>query len=142
MNLASIRGIIASARQNKDKPLTRPALAKIGEAAAAHYLAAQGYQILERNLRSRGGELDIIAKQGKELVFVEVKARTSTAYGPPSYAVGKAKRKKLASLAQAYVVARFKREVPWRFDIVEVLLTPEGKITSLKVLAGAFRPER
>jgi putative endonuclease len=117
-------------------------LAKIGEAAAAHYLAAQGYQILERNLRSRGGELDIIAKQGKELVFVEVKARTSTAYGPPSYAVGKAKRKKLIRLAQAYVVARFKREVPWRFDIVEVLLTPGGKITSLNILAGAFRPER
>jgi putative endonuclease len=142
MNLASIRGIITSARPNKDKPLTRPALAKIGETAAAHYLAAQGYQILERNLHSRGGELDIIAKQGKELVFVEVKARTSETYGPPSYAVGKAKRQKLVRLAQAYVAARFKREVPWRFDIVEVLLTPEGKITSLKVLPGAFRPER
>lgn len=127
-------------RRKQTEPLARSALARIGEEAAARALLDRGYRIIERNYRSRGGEIDLIARQGNELVFVEVKARTRTDYGTPAQGVTRAKERKLIGLADSYVAGRVRREVRWRFDIVEVYLTPAGKVTQVNVLPGAFRP--
>ncbi|NIM04440.1 MAG: YraN family protein [Armatimonadetes bacterium] len=116
-------------------------LAKIGEEAAARLLRARGYRVLERNYRSRGGEIDIIARQGSELVFAEVKSRSREDFGTPAQGVGKGKRRKLVNLAQGYIANRLRREVAWRFDIVEVWLTPDGKVRRTNIIPGAFRPE-
>jgi putative endonuclease len=123
------------------KPLSRNALAQIGEAAAARLLAGKGYQIFDQNARSPRGEIDIVARQGGDLVFVEVKARTSENFGRPAEAVGKTKQRRIAALAAGYVAARFRREVNWRFDVVEIWLTPEGKVTKTNLIPGAFRPD-
>jgi putative endonuclease len=128
-------------RSSSQKPLSRIALAKIGEAAAVRVLAGKGYQILEQNARSRRGEIDVVARQGSDIVFVEVKARTSEKFGRPAEAVGKEKQRRIIALALGYVAGRFKREVNWRFDVVEVWLTPEGKVTKTNLIPGAFRPD-
>jgi putative endonuclease len=141
MSLKRIREVVSGVSKTPKKALDRLARARIGEEAAARLLASRGYKILQRNYRGRGGEIDIIARQGKELVFVEVKSRSSGEFGTPAQGVGKIKQRKLAGLAQAYVAARLRREVPWRFDIVEVWLTPQGKLSRTNLLPGAFRPE-
>jgi putative endonuclease len=122
-------------------PLDRIALGRIGEDTAVRLLGSRGYRIVERNWRVRGGEIDIIAQHGKEVVFVEVKSRTGDMYGPPSEAVDTVKQRKLVDLAQQYVAHRLRREVPWRFDIVEVWLTLEGKVTRTNLIQAAFRPQ-
>jgi putative endonuclease len=123
------------------KPLSRQALAKIGETAAARLLAGKGYQVLEQNVRTRRGEIDLVARQGQDIVFVEVKARTSEKFGRPAEAIIKSKQRRIAALAAGYVAQHFHREVNWRFDVVEIWLTPEGKVTKTNLIPGAFRPE-
>jgi putative endonuclease len=123
-------------------PLDRRDLAVAGEDAAAGLLIAKGYRILARNYRTSSGELDIIARQADELVFVEVKSRTSEEFGSPAYSVSKAKQRKLASLARGYVAQKIRKEVAWRFDIVEVLLSEAGKVREINLIPGAFRPEK
>jgi putative endonuclease len=122
--------------------LGRLALARIGEEVAARLLLAGGYRILERNARCNMGELDIVAQEGQVVVFVEVKARTSERFGRPVEAVGKTKQRKLANLAAGYVAGRIRKEVAWRFDVVEVWLTEDGKVKKTNLIKGAFRPER
>lgn len=121
-------------------PLDRRALARIGEEAAARLLTSQGYRLLERNYRGIGGEVDIIARQAQELVFIEVKARTDDSFGTPAQAVGRTKQRTIINLAQGYIAQRVKREVRWRVDIVEVWLTREGKVIKTNIIPGAFRP--
>lgn len=90
-----------------------------GEQAAADYLEKQGYVILARNFRTAHGEVDIIARQGNVLVFVEVKTRSSNRYGYPEYSVSPKKRMHLLSAAEKYI-----REHPefqtWRVDVIAV----------------------
>jgi len=128
-------------RRGQKEPFNRLLLARIGEEAAARLLTARGYRILERNLRRRRGEIDIIARKGEEIVFVEVKSRSSEDFGSPAEGVAGAKQRRLADLAAGYIAAHFRREVKWRFDIVEVWLTPEGKVQHTSIIPGAFRPE-
>jgi putative endonuclease len=75
---------------------------KLGEDIAAHYLRNKGYKIIERNFKTPFGEVDIIAEKGERLAFVEVKYRTTLAYGQPYEAVNKAKLHKLRQLANYY----------------------------------------
>jgi putative endonuclease len=128
-------------RRKPPKPLDHIALGKIGEDTAVRLLSSRGYRIIERNWRIRGGEVDIIAQDNGDYVFVEVKSRTNDAYGPPAMAVNSTKQRKLVDLAQHYVSYRLRKDVAWRFDIVEVHLTPEGKVTGTNLIQGAFRPE-
>jgi len=89
----------------------------VGERAAEEWLTRQGYRVLERNVRNHGGEVDLVAREGETLCFVEVKARTSDRYGPAVAAVGSVKRRRLARAAALYLVAH-----PWtgpcRFDVL------------------------
>ena len=89
------------------------------EDAAAAYLEGKNYRILQRNFRCRTGEVDLIARDGAFLVFVEVKTRTGIEKGFPAEAVNAEKRRRLRSAAQAYQM-----NVGWsgpvRFDIIEI----------------------
>jgi putative endonuclease len=93
------------------------------EARAAAYLSGRGYQILERNFTCKAGELDIVARQGDTVVFVEVKSRSSTAFGLPQEHVTAAKRAKLLRAAGFYAKVRG-LDCPLRFDVVAE--GPEG----------------
>lgn len=93
---------------------------RAAEERACEYLRSQGYLIVARNWRWRGGEVDIIAKDGETLVFVEVKARATPRYGHPAEAVGPHKRAKLLSAARAFL-GRDMGKVPVRFDVISLL---------------------
>ena len=101
-------------------------LGKAGEEIAVAHLEGKGYRILERNWRLGKEESDIIARDGDFIVIVEVKTRTSTVFAEPESAVTKNKQRILVRTANAYVnYRRLHGEV--RFDIVTVLIRPEGE---------------
>ena len=78
-------------------------LGKLGEYYADKYISQNGYSILERNYRTKQGEIDIIAKDGNYLAFIEVKTRKSTKFGFPREAVDYYKQNKIRSIAQIYL---------------------------------------
>jgi len=90
------------------------------EALAAQYLKLKGYRILESNYRNRIGEIDIIAKEGTSLVFVEVKARKTERYGSPKNAVTEAKQLKISKTALAYLKETGQLNHKARFDVVAI----------------------
>lgn len=94
-------------------------LGDFGEKAAAEYLENTGYVILKCNYRTPFGEIDIIAKDGDVLVFVEVKTRSSVKYGLPSEAIDKNKREHLIKSAEEYL-RKFPEDCEMRFDAIEV----------------------
>lgn len=120
-------------------PSPRQRFGRAGEDAAVEALRARGYRILERNVRLRRGELDVVAEEAGDLVFVEVKARRSATHGTPAEGVGARKQHALAQLAMAYLVRRGLGERACRFDVVEVWVEPAG-ILRVEVLRDAFRP--
>ncbi|MBI5623060.1 MAG: YraN family protein [Elusimicrobia bacterium] len=87
------------------------------EAKAAEFLESRGFVIIERNYAKPFGEIDIVARDGDSVVFVEVKARAGSAFGGPEAAVDLRKRRKLARTAQAWLLSR-RWEGPSRFDVV------------------------
>lgn len=113
-------------------------LGRRAEEAAAAYLAAQGYIILERNRRFAQGELDIIASHRGELVFVEVRSRSSTGFGAPQETVNFKKQQKLKTLANIYIKTAGAWHKPCRFDVVGVLCSKEGEILSCELIPNAF----
>jgi len=114
------------------------ALGQVGEAAAARFLERRGLVILARNLRSRLGEIDLVARDGPTLVFVEVKARRGLPGDPPEAAVDARKRARLTRLALGYLAARRLGERSCRFDVVGVSLDETGGVTGVRHLRHAF----
>ncbi|MCI5146934.1 MAG: YraN family protein [Candidatus Electrothrix sp. AR3] len=108
---------------------------RVGEDAAVRYLEQQGYTILERNFRLRIGEVDIIARDGAYLVFIEVKTRRSNVFGSPFEAVNQRKQQRIARVALAYV-ARQPLEMPVRFDVAAVHIA--GQTVRVELLKNAF----
>jgi putative endonuclease len=104
------------------------ALGKAGEDLAEKYLCRKNYEILKRNFRSKLGEIDIIARDGKTLVFCEVKTRVSTQYGQPFEAVTPRKQATIRAVAEMYLaVAKNPPNLNGiRFDVVSILSTNEG----------------
>ncbi len=91
------------------------------EALAVDYLEGKGYGILERNYRCPYGEIDVIAKSGEYLVFVEVKYRGSSVWGIPEEAVDRRKQRRISRAALSYYGRNgFAQEVPCRFDVIGV----------------------
>ena len=109
----------------------RRALGASGEDLAAAWYEARGYQLLDRNWRCREGELDLVLQRGRELVFCEVKTRTSAAFGVPAEAVTPTKQRRLRVLATRYL-ATTRRSGRIRFDVAAVL---GGRI---EVIEAAF----
>lgn len=100
-------------------------IGKYGEDLACAYLKKQGYKIIERNFRIRGGEIDIVALDGKTLVYVEVKTRTSHQFGLPHESVGYYKLKFLERASKFYRANRRNLPELERIDVISVDLTQE-----------------
>lgn len=113
-------------------------LGRIAEDAVARYLQANGYAILERNFVAAMGEIDIVARHGPEIVFVEVKSRTSDEIAAPAESVTAAKQSRLIRLAHAYLAAKVQGDIPCRFDVVEVLISPQGRVLQISITRAAF----
>ncbi len=96
-----------------------------GEQLACDFLKKQGYEILERNYRIRGGEIDIVAKDGLYLVFVEVKARNSDEYGLPVESITPWKIKAMVKTAQFYCQKIKWQDGPYRLDLVTIDFTAD-----------------
>ena len=99
----------------------RMALGRWGEDEAAHFLRRNGLKILQRNYRAPVGEIDIVARHRKQLVFVEVKARRTTYYGTPLEAVGERKQRQIIRAAQWYISEHKVDKLQPRFDVIEVM---------------------
>jgi putative endonuclease len=99
-----------------------------GEDRAAAFLRKEGYRILERNYRCPLGEMDIIAREGKTVVFVEVKARSSDRFGSPQAAIGPQKQRRMTAIALFYLKGKGWLDTPARFDVAAVNLQ-EGRET-------------
>src|SRR3990170_3590207 len=118
--------------------MDRLALGRVGEDAAAAALTARGYLILRRNVRTRYGEIDLVAAHGSEIVFIEVKTRTAGDRGRPFDAIHPAKQRRLARLALSFMHRRKLQDRACRFDAVAVWVTREGRMTQVEIMPNAF----
>ena len=108
-----------------------------GESAAEQYLRDKGYRILARNLRSSVGELDLVAEDGQVLVFVEVKARRTDAFGGAIHAIHQRKQEKLIQLAAQYLARHHLKDRLCRFDVV-LLQGTNAKASHIEHIQNAF----
>jgi putative endonuclease len=108
-----------------------------GEDAAEKHLKTLGYKILERNYRTKMGELDIVASDGDTIVFVEVKSRRDKRFGEPELAVDARKQRQLSRAAFMYLTRAKKYNSPCRFDVVSIFSMP-GEGLKVSVLKDAF----
>jgi putative endonuclease len=117
---------------------TRLATGRKGEEEAVKELERRGYRIVTRNYRCRLGEIDIIGEKNLQLVFIEVKARTSQAFGLPQENVNYRKQAKIRRVAQMYLAEthQFHRDIS--FCVVAVQLDSEGKLVGIEVIEEAF----
>jgi putative endonuclease len=99
---------------------------RAGEDLACRHLERAGITIVERNYRCRGGEIDIVARDGEIVVFVEVKERGSSSHGTAVEAVTREKRRRLLRAARLYAATHGLTESPLRFDVVSIDRGPSG----------------
>jgi putative endonuclease len=119
----------------------RHRLGRVGEQLASEHLIRRGYRIVERNYRTRWGELDIVAYDGRTLAFCEVKTRRlSRGDGHPLEAVRALKRARVRKMAGSWLIERTDRPHAdvLRFDAIGVTFDPSGKLVSIEHLEGAF----
>jgi putative endonuclease len=118
--------------------MARQRLGRDGETMAGVELERQGYVILERRYRSRFGEIDLIARDGSTVVFVEVKTKTDGRFGDPVEMVTWQKQRRLVAMAEEYVAGHALDNTPCRFDVVgiDASAAPAGIV----VYKDAFRP--
>jgi putative endonuclease len=102
---------------------TTKELGRRGESRAVWYYRLRGYSILGRNIRDRDGEIDLVARRGRTVVFVEVKTRRSVAAGEPWEAVGERKREQMVRAAQRYLARERLGTITARFDVVSIVWT-------------------
>jgi len=110
---------------------------KKGEDLAADFLQNEGFQILERNWKNRFEEIDIIALENELLVIVEVKTRSSLAFGKPEESVGLRKQRLLVNAAEAYI-KKYNSDRETRFDIISVVTNGTG--ANIQHIRHAFSP--
>jgi len=104
------------------------AIGRMGERIAKAWLRANGAKVLYRNFKApRGGEVDIVARHGKLLLFTEVKTRRAGGLGRPLDAVDRDKQRLIERGANEWLRLLGTREIPWRFDVIEVILTDREK---------------
>ncbi|HQP10182.1 MAG TPA: YraN family protein [Candidatus Omnitrophota bacterium] len=115
-------------------------LGQAGEQEAVTFLERQGYRILERNFRNPLGEIDIIAKEGDTICFIEVKTRSSQAFGSPFESVTPAKQRKIIHVALSYLKSKGREESKARFDVIAVCLEQEGP-GRIEMIKNAFETD-
>jgi putative endonuclease len=112
-----------------DRPAApRQRLGRWGEGLAATHLEAHGYTIVARNWRCAAGEIDLVARDGETVVFVEVKTRRGRAYGAPEEALTPRKARQLLALGEQYVYEQGLEDVNWRIDLVAIELDERGRL--------------
>ncbi len=109
---------------------------RLGESLAVRHLKKNGYRILARNYRNRFGEIDIIARHGEVLVFVEVKSRSSARFGSSKAAVDLNKQKKISMIALGYLKQTRSTDEKARFDVVCVDM--DSKKPAVEIITNAF----
>ena len=109
----------------------RIAFGNYGEDLACRELESRGYQILARRYRQRGGEIDIIARDGRTTVFIEVKAREGRDFGEPEEALTPWKRRRISRIALEYLARHHLEESPCRFDVVSIRLDSNRPVVAI-----------
>ena len=117
----------------------RQSLGRRGEDLACAELEKRGYVIIDRRFRTRCGELDIVARDGDVVVFIEVKARSGSNFGTPFESVTWKKRQRLSQMAASYLFVRRLAGVACRFDVVAVV--ERQGMQTIELLRGAFDME-
>jgi len=112
--------------------MNRRAYGNEGEQAACDYLVKKGWKIIGRNVRRGRNEIDIIARRRRTIAFIEVKRRSSIAYGTPAEAVTFEKQRRISQAAALYMQEEGLRDAEVRFDVIEIL--PE----EIRHIEGAF----
>ena len=114
-------------------------LGREGEDRAAQFLMKKGYRILDRNYRTRNGEIDLIALHEGTVVFVEVKTRTNDAFGSPELAVNAQKQGRIVKAALGYIKCKKLHQVPCRFDVVAISSSAGRPV---ELIQNAFEMDR
>lgn len=113
-----------------------------GEKLAVRALKKNRYKIVERNFRTPAGEIDIVARDGECLVFVEVRTRGSTEFGLPQETVAARKQKKLCTAARWYLQKKKIDSDACRFDVVGIVMMGKEDAPRVEVIKDAFRPKK
>ena len=117
-------------------PPEKKEIGQKGENLAVDYLQNAGYTVLERNYRCKLGEIDIIARDNDTLVFIEVRSRSSLAFGLPQESINRRKRHQISKVALEYMIRRKLKNIPARFDVVAVSF--EGRKEKVDLIKDAF----
>lgn len=110
-----------------------------GECEALKYLEKSGYIIIEKNFRSKYGEIDLIAKDGDYITFVEVKLRCGKLYGTPSESITYSKQLKIYRTAQYYIMKKRLHDNYFRFDVIEIFLLHDKENICINLIKNAFQ---
>ncbi|GAB4539687.1 MAG: YraN family protein [Anaerolineae bacterium] len=121
--------------QNRDD--YRHKLGQRGESIAAACLERRGYRILERNWRCAAGELDIVARDGETLAFIEVRTRRGERFGSPEESLTPSKQSRLIELARTYLHQEGLTDQDWRIDVVAVELDGRGQLKRINLIRNA-----
>jgi putative endonuclease len=124
--------------EKKKQPNARQLLGQLGERLAANELEKRGYTIVERNFRCKAGELDLVAREGADLVFIEVKTRRGVAYGFPEEAVEHKKASKLQEVANYYLEQHALVDCSWRIDVIAVQFSLQGRLEDIRLYQHAI----
>jgi len=114
-------------------------LARAGEEAAAEHLISKGYTLLHRNIRFPEGELDIVAKWEKTLIFIEVKTRKTEKFGQPYQSVSEQKQRRQVAMASRFISLCRLQGTAVRFDVLSIVLPP-GQPPKIEHIEHAFTP--
>ena len=123
-----------------EKFSVKKSLGQRGEDAAAKFLKRKGYRLLARHLDSRLGDLDIVAVDGRTVVFVEVKTRTTTDAGHPTEAIDQRKQRRMTQAALAFLKANRLLEEAARFDVVAITWAEDAARPTIEHFENAFSP--
>lgn len=107
-----------------------------GEQIASDYLTALGYEVIDRNYTSRFGELDLVAIDGEELVFIEVKTRTTDTFGLPEEAITPAKLEKIQSAGLIWLQEHPEAPDDWRVEVVAIILNSSHQTREIQLFSG------
>jgi putative endonuclease len=131
-----LKGKIAMAKEKKTR---RKDLGDWGETYASNYLEGLGYEVLNRNVRTPYGEIDIVAKEKNQLVFIEVKTRSSKKYGNPEDSITEAKILHLIESAESYLQDNPEYSEDWRVDVIAIQVDPQKNSPSLTHFENALK---
>ncbi len=118
--------------------LSRPELGKRAEREAALYLRRRGYELIAQDVRSFFGQIDLVFRKGRTVIFVEVKSRTGEEYGSPTESLGARQRKRLIRAGHGFLAKKGWTESEVRFDLVGVYFDKEGKMVRIEHIPDAF----